>query len=84
MNKDREYCNLGMGRAIARRDFLQGVAIGLTGAYGTLGGMTTDGLAQASTAEDEAQYPPLRKGLRGQYPAAVAEFDRVRESDLCR
>ena len=79
MNKDREYSNLGMGRAIARRDFLQGVAIGLTGAYATLGGTTADGLEQASTAEDEAQYPPLRKGLRGQYPAAVAEFDRIRQ-----
>ena len=79
MNKDQEYRALGMGRPIARRDFLNGVAIGITGAYAALNRMTADASQQAAAAEDAAQYPPLRTGLRGQYPAAVAEFDRIRQ-----
>lgn len=79
MNKKQEYRALGMGRPIARRDFLNGVAIGLTGAYATLNGMTSDDLPQATGTEDAAQYPPLRDGLRGQYPAAVAEFEQIRQ-----
>jgi spermidine dehydrogenase len=79
MRKDREYWKLGMGRAIARRDFLQGIAIGLTGAYAARSGITADASEQTLAGEDETQYPPLRKGLRGQYPAAVAEFDRIRQ-----
>ena len=79
MNKNQEYRALGMGRPIARRDFLNGVAIGLTGAYVALNGLATDASQQVPAAEDAVQYPPLRTGLRGQYPAAVAEFDRIRQ-----
>ena len=85
-NETQEYRALGMGRPIARRDFLNGVAIGITGAYAALSGLTAD-TAQASTTiaaqtpenKDAAQYPPLRSGLRGQYPAAVEEFERIRQ-----
>ena len=78
MNKLQEHRALGMGRPIARRDFLNGIAIGITGAYAALNGIILD--AQASSAvSDQAQYPPLRTGLRGQYPAAVEEFDRIRQ-----
>src|SRR5438046_4786755 len=31
-----------------------------------------------SDSVDSENYPPLRSGLRGQYPAAVAEFDSIR------
>jgi hypothetical protein len=34
-----EYRDLGMDRPIARRDFLNGVAVGITGATAALGGM---------------------------------------------
>lgn len=79
MKKDQEYRTLGMGRPIARRDFLNGVAVGLTGAYAALSRMTGDASRKASATDDAAQYPPLRTGLRGQYPAAVMEFDRIRQ-----
>jgi spermidine dehydrogenase len=78
MNKIQEHRVLGMGRPIARRDFLNGVAIGITGAYAALNGMTADA-APFSEIMDAVQYPPLRTGLRGQYPAAVEEFERIRE-----
>ena len=78
MDKIQDYRALGMGRPIARRDFLNGVAIGITGAYAALNGMTAEA-APLSTIMDAAQYPPLRTGLRGQYPAAVEEFARIRQ-----
>jgi spermidine dehydrogenase len=78
MDKIQEYVALGMEKPIARRDFLNGVAIGITGAYGALNGMIADA-ALLSGSTDAAQYPPLRTGLRGQYPAAVEEFAHIRE-----
>jgi len=78
MDKTREHCDLGMGRPIARRDFLNGVAIGITGAYAAWGGLSAEA-APGSTIPDGAPYPPLQTGLRGQYPAAVEEFERIRE-----
>jgi len=60
--------DLGMDRPIARRDFLNGVAIGIAGAS----------LAFSQTT-DSANYPPLRTGLRGEYPASVTELDRIRQ-----
>jgi spermidine dehydrogenase len=69
---------LGMNRKIPRRDFLNGAAIGITGAFGALNGLATDLSPQAAVATDAENYPPLRTGLRGQYPMAVEEFDRIR------
>ena len=73
-----EARDLGMDRPIARRDFLNGVAIGITGVSIALSGM------QASAAQapaSEANYPPLRTGLRGEYPTSVAELDRIRQGE---
>ena len=71
MSASNEYRDLGMDRPIARRDFLNGIDIGITGA--------ALGSAQAQTpTAPAANYPPTRSGLRGNYPAAVDEFDRIR------
>ena len=69
-----EYRELGMDRPIARRDFLSGVAIGVIGAATVAG-------AQNLSAQtiDAANYPPLRSGLRGNYPAAVDVFNQIRQ-----
>jgi spermidine dehydrogenase len=79
-----ESRDLGMDRPIARRDFLNGVAIGITGASVALSGMEAlaaqTSSAQASSAE-AANYPPLRTGLRGEYPASVGELDRIRKGE---
>ena len=69
-----EYRELGMDRPIARRDFLNGVAIGITGAAALAGASSLE--AQTSEA---ANYPPLRSGLRGNYPAAVDVFNQIRQ-----
>jgi spermidine dehydrogenase len=71
--------DLGMGRDIARRDFLQGMAIGVT-----LGGLAPE-LAQA--AEREAQnapdyYPPTRLGMRGDHPGAFEAAHELRDGDF--
>jgi spermidine dehydrogenase len=62
---------LGMDRTIPRRDFLNGIALSAAGA--ALAGTVQ---AQTRTAGD---YPPLRSELRGNYPEAISEFDRIRQ-----
>ena len=71
------YRDLGMNRRIPRRDFLSGVAIGITSGAAAL----KTGRALASADHDAAiqpdaavDYPPARTGLRGNYPEAVREF----------
>lgn len=77
MSTSNEHKDLGMDRPIARRDFLNGVAIGITGASAALSGIPASA-AQTSSSE-AANYPPLRAGLRGEYPVSVAELDGIRE-----
>lgn len=69
---------LGINRQIPRRDFLNGAAIGITGAFGVLNGLAATLPRQASSDADAENYPPLRSGLRGQFPSAVEEFDSIR------
>ncbi len=66
---------LGMGRAIARRDFLNGVAV------------TALGLAAASRAEAAPQdaagyYPPALTGLRGSHPGSYEIAHSLRDGNF--
>ncbi len=74
MGTSEEHRDLGMDRPIARRDFLNGVAIGIAGVSAALNTAN----AQSQASEQAGNYPPTRSGLRGNYPAAVAEFDHIR------
>ena len=79
-----EYRKLGMDRSITRRDFMNGVAIGITGVSAAFSGLQTFAaeMPQSSSnagVDDSANYPPLRRGLRGNFPAAVDVFDPMRE-----
>ena len=74
MSRSDDHRDLGMDRQIARRDFLNGVAIGIAGVSAALHSPSVEG----QSAEPTANYPPARSGLRGNYPAAVAEFDSIR------
>ena len=74
MGTSEEHRDLGMDRQIARRDFLNGVAIGIAGVSAAVSAAS----AQAQPAGQAGNYPPTRSGLRGNYPAAVAEFDHIR------
>jgi spermidine dehydrogenase len=72
-----EYCDLGMTRRIPRRDFLNGVAIAVTGAY-VAGTHIAAADSPFQAPPDAAAYPPARTGLRGNYPEAVAAFEPMR------
>jgi spermidine dehydrogenase len=67
---------LGMDRRIPRRDFLNGVAIGIGAA--ALRPYSARGAQQTSTAANDPRlYPPARMGLRGHYPEAVERFGPI-------
>ena len=82
-----EYRKLGMDRSITRRDFMNGVAIGVTGAsaaFRSLSAFAADPepqpqLGASLEGEDASDYPPLRHGLRGNFPTAVDIFDPIRD-----
>ena len=71
--RDRD---LGLDRPIDRRDFLNGLAVGI-GALGASspGAWLRDGILDAS-AQD---YPPARTGLRGSHDGAFEDAHRVRD-----
>jgi len=61
---------LGMHRRIPRRDFLNGVAVGLGAA--SLSARSTPLAASRQSGGGEPAYPPHRLGLRGQHASAIA------------
>lgn len=70
-----ELRSLGMDRSIPRRDFLNGVALGVVAACTSLRPSAAWAEQPATAAADA--YPPARLGLRGQHASAVAAFDRI-------
>lgn len=73
--RDRE---LGMREPITRRDFLNGVAIGV----GALGTLRPEEWLRAGIFEDLAQgedYPPAKTGLRGSHDGAFENAHRLRD-----
>lgn len=74
---------LGMNRPIDRRDFLNGVAVGIAGAVSAFSSAQAQ-TGQTTNSGEPANYPPLRSGLRGNYPAAIAEFDAIRQGKYAR
>lgn len=72
---------LGMQRPIARRDFLQGAAIGLGGLL--LGGLAPELVAAAKEIAEQDRrgyYPPTRLGMRGTHPGAFEAAHALRDS----
>src|SRR5258708_30304768 len=83
MTTSRERHELGMDRRIPRRDFLNGVALGVAGAYTAakapgLAAADFNVAARQALGAAAAAYPPSRTGLRGNYPSAVAAFGPMR------
>src|SRR5579883_16237 len=68
---DRE---LGMGRPISRRDFLNGMAV----AVGALGGIPPS-LAQEQSGETAGTYPPVRSGMRGSHSGSFEAVHALRD-----
>jgi spermidine dehydrogenase len=81
--KDKE---LGMGREITRRDFLNGVAIGVGGTL-VAGKMTAETLLAAGALDQFAPekvpdyYPPAKMGLRGNHDGSFTFAHRLRDGE---
>src|SRR4029077_20138932 len=81
--KDKE---LGMGREITRRDFLNGVAVGVGGTL-VGGGIGTDTLLAAAALDEFAPqkapdyYPPARMGIRGNHDGTFNFAHRLRDGE---
>jgi len=71
-----EYRDLGMRRRIARRDFLNGIALAV-GSGAAARTMALDAFGwrvQPQPAGAQPLYPPAATGLRGNYQAAIDAF----------
>ncbi|HEY3974332.1 MAG TPA: twin-arginine translocation signal domain-containing protein [Candidatus Sulfotelmatobacter sp.] len=81
MSESTRDQKLGMGRRITRRDFLDGVAVGI----GALGLPKLPGFAKSpqtdasSRHSSEAVYPPALTGLRGSQPGAFEVAHALRD-----
>jgi spermidine dehydrogenase len=77
---ERNDKELGMDRAITRRDFLNGVAVGAGGALAE--SLLPSALAEASVtaAQDRPGYnPPALTGMRGSHPGSFEDAHAVRD-----
>ena len=80
--RDRQ---LGMHGGITRRDFLNGVAVGVGGAIaGTwMPGFVLAEDASVTSAQDApGYYPPTRTGMRGSHPGAFETAHSVRDGNF--
>ncbi|MEP7381721.1 MAG: NAD(P)-binding protein [Gemmatimonadota bacterium] len=70
--------DLGMEQPIGRRDFLNGVAVGI-GALGALspGELLRHGILSGDAVAED--YPPAKTGLRGSHDGAFENAHRVRD-----
>lgn len=83
VKKDRE---LGMDRAITRRDFLNGAAVGVGGALAG-GALGAEALLAAAALDDYAPekaadyYPPALTGMRGNHDGTFTFAHRLRDGE---
>jgi spermidine dehydrogenase len=77
MSTSSEYRDLGMDRRIERRDFLNGMALGVAGAYATLRASVAASQPASGTQANPDTYPPARLGLRGEHQSAVEAFGNI-------
>jgi spermidine dehydrogenase len=79
--------DLGCDQPIARRDFLNGIVFGIAGASVSAVSLKAApeeaGTAGAASAGSDVP-PPERTGLRGNYPAAIVDFDAVQNGEYAR
>ena len=72
---------LGMHRNITRRDFLNGMAIGVGGALASpwLGGLLAAQASTTSAQDRPGYYPPTLNGMRGSHPGAFEVAHALRD-----
>ncbi len=79
---ERSDRKLGMDRNITRRDFLNGVAVGASGAVAgsMLPGFALEALGGSTAAQDQpGYYPPALTGLRGSHEGSFEAAHGVRD-----
>ena len=74
-NDDRQ---LGMYRAITRRDFVNGVGVALSGAM--FAGSMGSAFGETGSAPPLDPYPPRRTGMRGSHPGSFEVAHQVRDT----
>src|SRR5260370_1326628 len=86
MSEEKKDRDLGMDREITRRDFLNGVAIGVGGTL--MGrGIRTETLLEAAAFDEFASekapdyYPPGRMGMRGNHDGTFTFAHRLRDGE---
>ena len=74
-------CELGMNRDITRRDFLNGIAIGLGGVLASpwLGGLLAAQTGAPSGQDRPGYYPPTLTGMRGSHPGSFEVAHALRD-----
>ena len=86
MGEEKIDHELGMGREITRRDFLNGVAVGVGGTL-VGGGIATETLLAAAAIDEFAPekapdyYPPSRLGIRGNHDGTFTFAHRLRDGE---
>jgi spermidine dehydrogenase len=74
---NREYRDLGVNRRIERRDFLNGLALGIAGASVALHASPVAFPSSSGSQITPDVYPPARLGLRGEHQSAIEAFGDI-------
>jgi spermidine dehydrogenase len=86
MSEENTNKDLGMSREITRRDFLNGVAVGVGGTL-VGGGIATETMLVAAVLDEFAPekasdyYPPSRTGIRGNHDGTFTFAHRLRDGE---
>ena len=79
-NRARQDKDLGMNRAISRRDFLNGVALTIGGTLLPPAALAFDGDAYAPE-KSPGYYPPALTGMRGNHNGSFTYAHRLRDGE---
>ena len=82
MSNDRSFSDkaLGMHRPIGRRDFLNGVAVGVGVLGSGLAGVSSAAAAAAWPQDQADYYPPELTGMRGSHPGSFEAAHALRSA----
>jgi spermidine dehydrogenase len=79
MSEEKKERELGMGRGITRRDFLNGVAVGVGGALGAETLLAAAALDDFAPEKAANYYPPTLMGMRGNHDGTFTFAHRLRD-----
>jgi spermidine dehydrogenase len=79
MSEEKKDRDLGMGRAITRRYFLNGVAVGVGGLLGAESLLAAAALDDFAPEKAAGYYPPALMGMRGNHDGTFTFAHRLRD-----